>query len=453
MSDDEAEKKRKHDEELAKLFEETLREFKDTDEPKPKKTSDDDLDEFMAIHDQKAAQKAASDFQQMLSQMVQVQEEAMKKVESGEITDPQLDPNDPESKAMMDALKQLMECSSTVANASTAEEFMAGLEMLRSPDAPMEPFMQMIMQTLASKEVMYPPLKEIYDSYPKYLEEHGGELDAETTQRYKKQYEVLEKICNEFENQPDVPIVEPEAAASSPLEPNAPADGQEQVAEPSEQMKESAEHFERLGKLLVELQSYGYPPKELVGNLPDGWVIDESGLPKVENASAAADACTIIIMTISYASVVDRIYSRRASELYSNIAYLHHPSGVTVIVLRQIPESEVESIDFGSTKKHGADRSEKMVVGKGKKGGLLLQPDSKLCTIKCKNGEEIVVRAGVCGTLVEINDRLKTQPDLVRTAPENQGFIAVVTYGAGKRETEGFGEVLPEKRLHLQNGT
>lgn len=38
----------------------------------------------------------------------------------------------------------------------------------------------------------------------------------------------------------------------------------------------------------------------------------------------------------SYASVVDRIYSRKSSELYDNIAYLHHPSGVTVVVLRNV---------------------------------------------------------------------------------------------------------------------
>lgn len=29
-------------------------------------------------------------------------------------------------------------------------------------------------------------------------------------------------------------------------------------------------NFENLGKLLVELQTYGYPPKELTGELPAG---------------------------------------------------------------------------------------------------------------------------------------------------------------------------------------
>lgn len=263
------------------MLDQTLGEFTATPAPKPR-TTDDELDELMASADQEAAQKAAKDFQKMLEQMVTLQEEAMKKAgadpSEGEGEQP-LDPNDPEALAMMDALKQLMECSSNVANASNPEEFMAGLDMLRSPNSPMEPFMSMIMQTLASKEVMYPPLKEIFDNYPKYLEDNGAGLDAETKERYEKQFEVLGKICTEFEKQPELAEVQPVDAATQPAPEADPA---------------SIEHFEKLGKLLVELQQYGYPPKELVGALPDGWQIDESGLPKVADAAAATEACSIM---------------------------------------------------------------------------------------------------------------------------------------------------------------
>lgn len=41
-------------------------------------------------------------------------------------------------------------------------------------------------------------------------------------------------------------------------------------------------------------------------------------------------------MTVSYLSSVDRAYKRYACEDYDNIAYLHHPSGVSVVVLRQV---------------------------------------------------------------------------------------------------------------------
>ncbi|KAK6020725.1 hypothetical protein OSTOST_13615 [Ostertagia ostertagi] len=92
-----------------------------------------------------------------------------------------------------------------------------------------------------------------------------------------------------------------------------------------------------------------------------------------------------------------------------------------------------------------------VVVGKGKKGGLHLQKETRLCTIRCKNGEEIVIRAGVKGGLAEVNDRLVTNPDLVRTAPENQGYIAIITYGAGKRTPDEFTTVLPSKEVILKN--
>ncbi|KAK6038975.1 hypothetical protein COOONC_23520 [Cooperia oncophora] len=92
-----------------------------------------------------------------------------------------------------------------------------------------------------------------------------------------------------------------------------------------------------------------------------------------------------------------------------------------------------------------------VVVGKGKKGGLHLQKETRLCTIHCKDGEEIVVRAGVKGGLAEVNDRLVDNPDLVRTAPENQGYIAIITYGAGKRTPDEFTEELPPKKVFLKN--
>uniref|UniRef100_A0A1I7UUX8 Peroxin-19 n=1 Tax=Caenorhabditis tropicalis TaxID=1561998 RepID=A0A1I7UUX8_9PELO len=278
----------KTDEELSQLLEETLAEFSNPPPPPPR-TTDDELDALMANADQEAAQKAAKDFQRMLEQMVNLQEEAIKKAEvvaaSGE--NPDVDPNDPEALAMMDALKQLMECSSNVANASSSEEFMAGLDMLRSPNSPMEPFMNMIMQTLASKEVMYPPLKEIYDNYPKYLEENGDTLDKETKERYEAQYEILGKICAEFEKEPNPVEVAVEATATS-----APPKSLDELD--AEEERKQIQHFEVLGKLLVDLQKYGYPPKELVGALPEGWQLDEGGLPKVTDPAAAQDACSIM---------------------------------------------------------------------------------------------------------------------------------------------------------------
>lgn len=80
-------------------------------------------------------------------------------------------------------------------------------------------------------------------------------------------------------------------------------------------------------------------------------------------------------------------------------------------------------VDFGNTKKNGMSRMDHVVVGKGKKvavtstsevkvlediidlvkGGLHLQKETRLCTIRCKDGKEIVIRAGVKGVLAEVS--------------------------------------------------
>ncbi|ETN84826.1 Pex19 family protein [Necator americanus] len=232
----------------------------------------------MAVQDQAAAQKAAGDFQAMLQQMVKVQEEALRQAE---VSGQQAGESEKEAKDMIDAMKALVESSGKIASASSQEDFVAGLDMLKAPGSPMEPFMAMILQTLASKTVMYPPLKEIHDNYPAFFKEHGASLDNDTRKRYEKQYEVLGKICHEFENQPDEPANAAQATNGGlPNFNSEPAD---------------ISNFENLGKLLVELQTYGYPPKELTGELPAGWSVDEStGLPKVEDISTAANSCAIM---------------------------------------------------------------------------------------------------------------------------------------------------------------
>ncbi|VDO30934.1 unnamed protein product [Haemonchus placei] len=142
-------------------------------------------------------------------------------------------------------------------------------------------------------------------------------------------------------------------------------------------------------------------------------------------------------MTVTYLSSVDRAYKRYACNDYDNIVYLHHPSGVSVVVLKKQPKTEVVEVDFGSVKKNGTSRMDNVVIGKGKKGGLHLQKDTRLCTIRCKDGEEIVVRAGVKGVLAEVS--------------HYEGYIAVITYGAGKRTPDEFVTELSPKKVLLEN--
>ncbi|GMT18590.1 hypothetical protein PFISCL1PPCAC_9887, partial [Pristionchus fissidentatus] len=252
------------------------------------RTSDEDLDSLMEAADAKAAQTAAKDFQSMLSQMVAVQEEALKKAEEEGGAIPE---EAEESKAMMDAMRELMACSGAIADAGSPEELFAQLEKMGGPDGNMGPMMSMMMNAFISKEVMYPPLKEMHIEYPAFLEKKGAELDEETRKRYEKQYEIIGQICAEFEKQPDAPAADAAAAA---LEAPPTPEGSSGAASTEGSMALLDESIETIGRLLVELQSNGYPPAELTGGLPPGFGMGEGGVPRVDDPSLAAQACSIM---------------------------------------------------------------------------------------------------------------------------------------------------------------
>ncbi|GMR41874.1 hypothetical protein PMAYCL1PPCAC_12069 [Pristionchus mayeri] len=145
-------------------------------------------------------------------------------------------------------------------------------------------------------------------------------------------------------------------------------------------------------------------------------------------------------------TVVDRYYDRFELESNPGVSYLHHPSGVTVLVSSEKFECEVVEVSFGGSKKLGSDRTEQTRSEGGKKGALRLQADTRLCTLKLADGSERVVRSGVRGFLAEVNNTLRESPDLVRTAPENQGYLAILTYAPGQRKPQELAKLQPQKK-------
>eukprot|EP00878_Enallax_costatus_P027354 GHUV01029433.1.p1 GENE.GHUV01029433.1~~GHUV01029433.1.p1 ORF type:complete len:343 (+),score=161.13 GHUV01029433.1:360-1388(+) len=65
-----------------------------------------------------------------------------------------------------------------------------------------------VMQHLLSKEVLYQPMKEILDKYPPWLDKHsapGGSstLTPDDLERYKHQYMCIRRLCEAYETEPD----------------------------------------------------------------------------------------------------------------------------------------------------------------------------------------------------------------------------------------------------------
>ncbi|KAL4711373.1 hypothetical protein ACJJTC_019214 [Scirpophaga incertulas] len=100
------------------------------------------------------------------------------------------------------------------------------------------PFMQGMMQSLLSKEVLYPSLKELIDKYPAWLAENKGKIEQSEYERFEQQLELMQKVCTE-------------------LEP-------EQESDPEDVKRK---RFETVLELMQKMQDLGQPPTELVGDI------------------------------------------------------------------------------------------------------------------------------------------------------------------------------------------
>ncbi|XP_072948502.1 peroxisomal biogenesis factor 19 [Epargyreus clarus] len=100
------------------------------------------------------------------------------------------------------------------------------------------PFMQGMMQSLLSKEVLYPSLKELVEKYPAWLADNKGKIEQSEYERFEKQKSLMEKVCAE-------------------LEP-------EQESDPEDVKRK---RFEVVLDLMQKMQDLGQPPTELVGDI------------------------------------------------------------------------------------------------------------------------------------------------------------------------------------------
>lgn len=101
-------------------------------------------------------------------------------------------------------------------------------------DASMDAMVEKMMGSMLSKEYLYQPMKDIAEKYPAYIREHQATLSETDLDNYRKQQSCFERIVHTFDT------------------------------EPNSSMK--------IMDLMNEMQQYGTPPKELVGDfMPPGF--------------------------------------------------------------------------------------------------------------------------------------------------------------------------------------
>uniref|UniRef100_T1J3M6 Peroxin-19 n=1 Tax=Strigamia maritima TaxID=126957 RepID=T1J3M6_STRMM len=119
-----------------------------------------------------------------------------------------------------------------------------------SPDV--SSLVQNMMQMLLSKDLLYPALRDITDRYANWLLENKETTEQEQYKKYETQYEIMQKICTEFEA---------ESETDTPAK------------------KKS--RFDGILEMMQKMQDCGNPPTSLVGEGTSGLEFDEYGVPKI----------------------------------------------------------------------------------------------------------------------------------------------------------------------------
>jgi peroxin-19 len=103
------------------------------------------------------------------------------------------------------------------------------------------PMITQMMQNLLSKEILYPALKDLTNKYPQWLEDNKDSLSKDELTRYGKQLDLMRNVCHEFE-------AESEGDSS----------------------EEKSARFQNILKTMQAMQECGSPPKDLIGDVPEG---------------------------------------------------------------------------------------------------------------------------------------------------------------------------------------
>uniref|UniRef100_A0A2M4BUX1 Peroxin-19 n=1 Tax=Anopheles marajoara TaxID=58244 RepID=A0A2M4BUX1_9DIPT len=103
------------------------------------------------------------------------------------------------------------------------------------------PFMQNMMQSLLSAEVLLPSLRDLVEKYPKWLQDNAATVPKEDRERYEKQLVMMKDVCAELE---------------------------QEKADDSAEVKR--ERFRVVLEKMQAMQDLGQPPTDLIGDLGPG---------------------------------------------------------------------------------------------------------------------------------------------------------------------------------------
>ncbi|KAJ1679432.1 Peroxisome chaperone and import receptor [Spiromyces aspiralis] len=101
-----------------------------------------------------------------------------------------------------------------------------------------------------SKNMLYDPMKELNQEYPKYLAANKDKLSKDEYRRYENQYRCVQEILAHFDQTP------------------------------SGSDEDSSKSDKQVKKLMEKMQSYGQPPEDLIKILAPDLELGPDGVPK-----------------------------------------------------------------------------------------------------------------------------------------------------------------------------
>ncbi|TDG48189.1 hypothetical protein AWZ03_005364 [Drosophila navojoa] len=127
------------------------------------------------------------------------------------------------------------------------------------------------------------------------------------------------------------------------------------------------------------------------------------------------------------ARVVDRFFTRyyyiKGGAPYQ---VLYHSNRICLICLAPTHPAYGEGIASVSYDVGNMDRSQNVVKGKSKKGGMILQADTTLALLTTETGTVYKIPSCIRGKLVEVNTALQTDAKQLHQAAEGAGYFAIL---------------------------
>lgn len=151
-------------------------------------------------------------------------------------------PNDAINATIQETLKEISENSSNLTPGEPSEEELKkmfenlGMGGGEEDGSNILPMMEGMMQSLLSRELLYPAMKDMADKFPDWLADNRTSIHQDEFDKFNKQYHIVRNICYLFEEEKE-------------------EDGKEA----------KKERFDKIMGLMQDMQALGHPPKELVG--------------------------------------------------------------------------------------------------------------------------------------------------------------------------------------------